>query len=83
MRLTVWLSGFRWAKAMMRGPSASGQACSERARPSLARSWSRASITSAWSIWSQALPKFSLIGPRSVPRLMQYSSSRAACDQSV
>ena len=25
--LTVWLSGFRWARAMMRGPSVSGQAC--------------------------------------------------------
>jgi hypothetical protein len=75
--------GFRWARAMMRGPPVSGQACSGRARPSRARSWSLASITSAWSIWSQALPKFSLIGPRSVPRPMQYSSSLAACDRSV
>ena len=28
MRLTVWLSGSRSARAMIRGPSVSGQACS-------------------------------------------------------
>ena len=53
-RLTVWLSGSRRARAMIRGPSVSGQACSGWPRPCLARSWSSASITSARSIWSQA-----------------------------
>ena len=38
-----------------------------------------ASMTSARSIWSQAAPKFSPTGPRSVPRAMQYSRSLAAC----
>ena len=36
-------------------------------------------MVSARSIWSQAAPKFSPTGPRSVPRAMQYSISRAAC----
>ena len=35
-------------------------------------------LTSARSIWSQAAAKFSPIGPSSVPRLLQYRSSRAA-----
>ena len=39
--------------------------------PLLARSWRSASMRSARSIWSQAAPKFSPIGPRSAPRAAQ------------
>ena len=48
-------------------------------RPCRTRSWNSASITSARSIWSQAAAKFSPTGPSSAPRLVQYSSSLAAC----
>ena len=64
------------------GPSVSGQACSGRVRPCLARLWSSASIRSARSSWSQAAPKFSPIGPRWTPRPMQYSMSLAAWEWS-
>lgn len=39
---------------MIRGPSVSGQACSEVARPCLVRGRRFANNTSARSIWSQA-----------------------------
>ena len=44
-----WLSGSRSARAMIWGPSASGQACAGWARPCMARSWRSASIRSARS----------------------------------
>src|SRR5579875_875591 len=79
MRLTVWVSRSRRARAMIGGPSVSGRACPDRTRPCRARSRRAASITSGRSSWSQAAPKFSPTGPGSVPRLMQYSMSLAAC----
>ena len=57
----------------------SGQACSGWTRPRRTRSWNWARMTSARSIWSQAAAKFSPIGPSSVPRLLAYFSSLAAC----
>ena len=72
-RLTVRVSGSRRARARIRGPSVSGQACSGWTRPCRTRSWKSARMTSARSIWSQAAAKFSPIGPSSVPRLMAVS----------
>jgi WD domain, G-beta repeat len=62
-----------------RGPLVSGQACSGALL--LCRAWAcrPASMVSARSIWSQAAPKSSPTGPRSVPRAVQYAIRRAAC----
>ncbi len=78
MRLTVFVSRSWRARAMTGGPSVSGQAGAGAAMPSQIR-WRRpASMRSARSIWWQAAPKFSPIGPRRGPRLAQERLSRAA-----
>ena len=65
------VSGSWRARAMTGGPSVSGQAGAGAAVPSQVR-WRRsASMRSARSIWWQAAPKFSPIGPRRVLRLAQ------------